>query len=506
MFLQTLDLLSPNITLYYHKKIQHYTIASGIICLISYSAILGFSVYFFAEYFQKKNPTSYFYNKFTDDAGHFPFNSSGIFHYLNIDVPSDKIDLKSLNIIGLSDYMKWKIAINDLKNFEHWIYGVCEPEYAKGVESVLGSDLEEFLIGACVSKMWSVKDQKYYEYNDPQFHYPSIDYGMNNPNFTVYGIIVERCRERGLPGETKCNSKEEIEDYITRHSPVKLRMVDNYIDVSNYTHPSTKILYRVSNMIFKNYSVVNNLNFHPVKVRTHEGIIFEEIREQEHYYFDHNEKVTEDNSSTGALVCFFFFLQNRAQIYERSYKRLQEVLANIGGILKVIITIAFIVNRFFHDFKLLNDINHLIFGFSKETEVHSPNFHLVKIKSKSTFPSKIMIKEKNINEIFKAKTISSKKKVPFGKYIEFIFCNKRMLRDNPVPGLFLLRKKYLSEEFLFKSYMISENYHIQNEKTDHHTGINDLPKHKSSFMNGTNSLSCVELVTQKKDLLQKNKT
>lgn len=45
-----------------------------------------------------------------------------------------------------------------------------------------------------------------------------------------------------------------------------------------------------------------------------------------------------ESGSTEVLCCFYYWMQNNVQIYERSYPKLTETLSQIGGIYQIILT------------------------------------------------------------------------------------------------------------------------------------------------------------------------
>ena len=84
MFLKKVDLLSPQITLFYKGDESHSSIFSGIITLVAYTIVFIFGVYYALEFINKENPTAYFFNRYVEDAGNYPMNSSSMFHFIQM--------------------------------------------------------------------------------------------------------------------------------------------------------------------------------------------------------------------------------------------------------------------------------------------------------------------------------------------------------------------------------------------------------------------------------------
>ncbi len=53
-------------------------------------------------------------------------------------------------------------------------------------------------------------------------------------------------------------------------------------------------------------------------------------------------------------------MQNKVEIYERNYKRIQDVIANIGGVTKAIMTCAIIINIPINHYKTFHDIEKIL--------------------------------------------------------------------------------------------------------------------------------------------------
>ena len=110
------------------------------------------------------------------------------------------------------------------------------------------------------------------------------------------------------------------------------------------TEKKYNYFYKITNGLFDSTFTTNHLNFNPSSVKTHNGLMFDHIYDETSYIFDQNEKITQDTGNTGIYCAFYFWMQNRMQLYERSYKRLQDVIASAGGTTKLITVIASILN------------------------------------------------------------------------------------------------------------------------------------------------------------------
>ena len=387
MFIKKLDFLSPPITLFFQGENAHSSIFSAILSLISYLLITGFGFTYALEFINKENPTAYFFNRYIEDAGIFPVNASSMFGFIQMmnskNILPKEVDFDSVRIIGLDritidNYM----ANNDLEQYNHWLYGYCNNNSdTKGIGHLIVQD--KFEQSACIRKYYNMETKKYYDTGDPNFVWPVIHHGVSHPDANMYGIIMEKCRNdtlRKLSGASYCKTPKYIDEY-TYSSYIRFMLMDNYADVLNYKNPITKYLYAVTNGVFPGTFTTNHFNFNPALIRTDNGIFVDRIKDEKAYFFTLNEKITsnqdlvitddignpilndqgnEQVKSTGIIIAFYFWMQNRLQFYQRNYKKLQDVLGDIGGLSSIVLTIANLINLLVNDFNIILDTKDLL--------------------------------------------------------------------------------------------------------------------------------------------------
>ena len=348
-FFGAIDLLSPPITLFYEGHPIHPSIVSGILSILAFCVMGGFGLYYLVLFFQKENPTSYFYNRYVEDAGEFPLNSSSMFSFLQIydtvsNVPVN-VDFDLVRFIGIEETIDTYAEDNDLTKYNHWLYGKCNNDTdTKGISHLI--NFEKFFDSACIRKYYDKNDRKYYNTTDKNFRWPVLLHGCSHPDRTFYGIIMEKCRNDTLRTNLEnhyCKSEEEMDEYANSVS-ITFQLIDHFADVLNYKEPFTKYFYSITNGIFNETYTTNHLNFNPAIMKTRSGILAETTNEKYAYFFDQNEKITASTGKTGIYVAFYFWMQNSMQYYERKYELLQDALSNVGGITRIILSVASIIN------------------------------------------------------------------------------------------------------------------------------------------------------------------
>ena len=510
MFIKKFDFLSPPITLYFKGQNTHSSIISGILSLLACSVILGFGIYYALQFINKENPVAYFFNRYIEDAGTFPMNSSSIFSFLQMmnskellpkDTDFDSVRIIGLDRITIDNYMK----DNDLEHYNHWLYGNCNNDSdTEGIGYLVTQD--KFTQSACIRKYYDMNKKRYYDVGDSNFIWPIIHHGMSHPDANMYGVIVEKCRNdtlRSLSGARVCKTPEYIEEYVYS-SYVRFILIDNYADVLNYKNPLTKYLFAVTNGVFSGTFTTNHLNFNPAQVITDNGIFVENIKEEVSYIYSFNEKITsnqdllitddignpildengkEKYKSTGIIIAFYFWMQNNLQLYQRKYQKFQDVLGDIGGLSSIILTIVSVINLLISDFIILLDTEELALNLNDK------NLSSSDLKKKPTIFRKA-------NEI-----MNPPRRIVYNRYdsqnqqkstnflrgrnedIDYEYNNKEFQNDNNI------------------SFNNNYNDNIYNFNRNKRYRLNEIKNKKNEFEN----FGYIKKVVRKKENLEPNK-
>ena len=374
MFIKKMDWLSPPITLYFKGETQHSSIFSGILSICAYILVFIAIIYYFLGYIQRESPKAYFFNRYIDDAGYFPVNATQMFNFIQINNKRDNkvipYDQTVFRAVGIDDafYDEYYQNPEILENKDHWIYGNCNNDTdTEGIAYLI--DFDYYEQSACIRTFYDHHKKQYFKTGEVGFRWPVIEKGCSNPERTYYGIILQRCDEAPeiLKSQgPECKTSEEITEEINLVG-LKYQIIDHYADILNYEKPFKKYFYEITSAITNGVFIINHLNFNPANMLTHNGIFFDNQVEEHVYFFIQNEKHTVDQSNIpegmsthGCLIGIYFWMQNTLQNYERNYDRLQDVLSSIGGIHRVILTIASGINLLVNYFIILLDTKELV--------------------------------------------------------------------------------------------------------------------------------------------------
>jgi hypothetical protein len=413
MFIKRLDYISPPVTFYFQGYLSHASIISGIISIISICFMLSLTIYFSLDLIKRNDPNVFSYNSFTKDAGIFPIKSSGIFHFISIGTILDNLEINGVNftdfrIIGFEESSENYLKDRDLFGRNHWLYGLCNNKSdTEGIGYLI--DYSFFEKSACIRKYYSAEDKKYYDTSEPKFRWPEITCGTYCKKYKIYSIVVEKCKEESLNeilgGGKQCRNFYDSDDKIRPlYGIIKFFFVNQYIDVLNYENPHIKFIYLVEGVISQNSYTNNNLNFNPTLVKTHNGLIFDHIEESTGYLFERNDVVNANVNNNEYFTTYTFWLKNIMNYNVRTYKRIQDVISNIGGICQFIIVASICVNSLFNNYIILSDTENLL----NSSIYKAKTFNNIKMES---FKKKLNgeIKKEDINQPNNKRKINTEK-------------------------------------------------------------------------------------------------
>ena len=431
MFIKEIDYLSPLITFYHNKKLSHSSILSGILSIITTIIIIVLAVYYFMIFILHKNPEAFYFVRFVDDAGIYPFNSSSLFHFISIKQNNpyaeglrEGIDLTKFRIVGIDANFEKYLGIGDLKQMNHWLYGKCNNNSdIKGISHIIDKDF--FIHSACIRKFYNCTEKKYYNTDDPNFNWPILAHGTFHADQVIYNIFIDKCQDESLKeivGQDQvCNTDAEIAQYFTNSLTTHLYFIDEYIDMLNYKEPNKKFLFKLENNLAQGSCFVNNVNFNPTLIKTQDGYFSDNIKEQMSIVYERND-ATILNYGNNIFTLYRFWLNNREQHYERSYKKIQDVISSMGGIGQCIYIFAKFINYIYNYYVVILDTQNLLLSIQSDKkgqkkEVKKTISHNVFNASYIKFLNQLEIPNSNTNiAIYKhkkniGKTMDNKSKI-----------------------------------------------------------------------------------------------
>ena len=233
---------------------------------------------------------------------------------------------------------------------------------------------------------------------DPNFVWPEIAHGAFNDLNKIYGVFIQKCNNKTIKNilgdDYKCKSDSEINNFfnIQYQRIINLYFIDNYINVLDYKYPNNKFFYRVENIFTNEQFIQSDLIFNPILIQSHDGFIFDHIKEDISYKYERNDVYIKNKEEKEVFNGFCLILKNTREYYIRIYKRFQDLISQIGGIFQAINIFAIYINSFYNNYIILSDTEK-----SLHTSIYSEK-KIHKRKMKEFRESKNEKKKKNIEK------------------------------------------------------------------------------------------------------------
>ena len=371
MFLKKVDFISPKISIYHKGSLIHSSVFSGIITIFSVLFIFIIVIYYSLDMIQKKNPKVYNIDSYIEDAPTFKVNFTSFFHFVNIISVGyksgiDGIDFTKFSIIGSKAYYSNFLHTN-IRSISHWIYGPCNNSSDLGeIGKLIKYDF--FSKCACIKKYYNSHTGKYYDIGNPNFKWPEIGHGLSHDDNMMYNIYLQNCNENlvgeVLGNDSQCKNITEINQYLQAprsQKMIHLYFLNHYINNSDYKNPNKPYFSRIESPFELGHYTVNNLKFNPSLIKTDHGIIVEKIKEEISYAYNGIEELVKDKGENDDIYnCYSFCFKNVMIESERKYKRIQDIISEIGGFYKFAQLLAFYLNYFYNSYIVLSDTQILL--------------------------------------------------------------------------------------------------------------------------------------------------
>ena len=193
-------------------------------------------------------------------------------------------------------------------------------------------------------------------YNESYFAYPTVEHGASSTKEIYYGVFIQRCQNNSEIN-SDCYDNHTIDNIIYSTISYSIFFIDHIIDIDNYKNPFKHFFHQILNKYSTLSYTINVLNFQSLEIHSITGIIFESKKVINSYKYDKNEKITSKKSveylNDNIFGAFSLSMQNMQNVYSRKYKKLQDVAASIGGIIKIINFFSFLINYYLFLYKEL---------------------------------------------------------------------------------------------------------------------------------------------------------
>ena len=487
-------------------------------------------------------------------------------------------------------------------NFSYYIYDICD-EKKDGGEIITEKDKKNsFLRSLCIKAYYNKTSNTTIYKGDKNFEYPFLQHGYSRGNNINYGILIRKCVNGSTLNNVTCYDSTILDDLKNELYYYSITFIDDSLNPDNYSFPFSNSLNNVTYKYEEEEFTINYLFFHNIELETTTGFLFDFVNNKQTIAYDYstyttlsveetekesseNEKeeeeekkedknkneeeedddddrlrrnlventttITNTTELTGTFQYINMFalnMRNYNEVYQRQYKKIQDVIGTIDGFLAIFLFICEIIHNFlYHDFLTIHDFNNILYVkvnnnkinqnhienskndiknniIKKNSEIDSIKNNISIFSKENSFaPSdneEINIRKSDNNIIIKKDSINEKKnfetiKHPISKFekkltknYQNIFWNQyiknnfgfafKKWKNKYFESIKKFREELLSEEGIFINYsqmkLINENLlfdlYLNSNNINHNLSENkNFDKNNNNFNSKENSIN-----------------
>jgi len=223
-------------------------------------------------------------------------------------------------------------------------------------------DLGDYFIINPVSNMSCVKD----------FFPLEMQGSLDSDYYEYISLTIKKCNSSE---KTNCKDSDEMDDFFNNNE-FFLLYTSYYVDPLNYDRPLNQHgnFYSIpTNNITKSLVFIE---YQHLFVNTDDGVVLKDTHTNRAIAKMNDKAYFSPRSSNQNYLELRINLDKVAKIYERTYDKLQEVLANTGGSIKILMIFALLITKPVVSFYFYRDLSNEYFDF----ELPDQNNKMIKTK------------------------------------------------------------------------------------------------------------------------------
>jgi hypothetical protein len=161
----------------------------------------------------------------------------------------------------------------------------------------------------------------------------------------------------------------EVIDEALKGGYFQLTYIDKYIDLNNYSNP---IVEYVSQYFIitdpKSYKFIDTF-FQMIQITSYSGIVFDDPEITTDLKFDRFREQFETSNTDERIVHIYINSSQNTIYYTRSYMKIQDLAAMIGGLLKIMLFVGSILTDYFTRMRMNETITNSLYSFKFHEEI-----------------------------------------------------------------------------------------------------------------------------------------
>jgi len=381
-FLKAIDIYGGDINLTINKNEKIKTIMGGCLTLFTLLSLHILGWFVGNDIFYKVRPFSYVDNKITADY------------------PKSYINKTNFPLaFGLSDYDSVPLVVENLIQYE-----LVKKDFLisnkTGFFELVNSTIIDYR--ACVpSDFPMIKKEAFYAaslsgYFCPVSNNLFVEGYWSEKIVSFLSLSVKKCDYDINPNF--CGTKAEIDKFIIeRFMNINIITIENILSVANYENPITPTLLILYKFLHTKNSKITNFMIQKNNLLTDYGFFLETYEQNDFLKISELQtEVLDLDENTKEMMQMNIYSSNKSDTYFRKYIKITDILASLGGLIKVTLIFISFLNIPFKQFEKFSLIYQKIFS-------DEDDFNLNKNENTYYDDSFLMLNKKNFNSNFSKK-------------------------------------------------------------------------------------------------------
>jgi len=319
--------ITPQFNVNGHKHYPSYL--GSIITFLLVGVIIFFFIMFSLQIFYHTNPNVVYTSYISEDPEMVQFTDNFIL----------TLGLQFPNYTSYLDETVYQIKAFSVTTF----YNEDSKEYLKTREEINVVQCTNYNFTVLKDYFHALPLDKLYCFDLAKYE---IGGEFNKKIWKVIQIEFYKC-ENSKENNYTCKENSEIEDHL-KNGYIGGFITDYFILSNNYSHPIQVYKKNIfASFDYKQY-VDHWVYFKTKSIKTDVGLIFPDFKEELGLSFE-KETETRENQEYTALSSVILRLSTNRDTYQRTYLKLHESIAEIGGFIKACFLVGELLSKFFRD-------------------------------------------------------------------------------------------------------------------------------------------------------------
>jgi hypothetical protein len=362
-----IDMIGLEIGLKHKSSRSYQSIPGGTITILILIFIAYCTIYFGEDIYYKEKPISRFNKAMNNNT---LINMTQFPVTISFTTAQGALYTNSDRYIQISPYwylFDWQPLHQSGIKVYPLIVEPCNEEHVS-----IHKDL--FLQESFFSSSFCIKNDKYINGTVEQKGEIFFQNEFGSLNSSIIQYLVQQCTNT-TENWNKCASQEDIDTFLSNVN-IAYTYVDAYVNLDYYERPYNYYISRNIVALNRKIGKTNIVRVKPVTIKTDSGFILED---PDDISIIQSEQINTDILGETPIMFNLVLTGTRTQdVYYRNYIKVQDIFANVGGLLQFLLTISIFVLEFYQEASFKLDILNNLYEIDNEkVDMKEPKVEII---------------------------------------------------------------------------------------------------------------------------------